>query len=139
MVFFFDTNILFYAVDSRFPDKQATALALYTKTTTEGSFTTSTQVLAEFYNATTKGAQPLLQRHEARIQVTSLARQRVIATTASMVVGATALAERYQLQWWDAMVLQAALSAGADCLYSEDMQHGQRFDTLTVVNPFLTA
>ena len=139
MVFFFDTNILFYAVDSRFPDKQTTALALYTKTTTEGSFTTSTQVLAEFYNATTKGAQPLLQRHEARIQVTSLARQRVIATTASMVVGATALAERYQLQWWDAMVLQAALSAGADCLYSEDMQHGLRFDTLTVVNPFLTA
>ena len=138
MVLFFDTNILFYAVDGRFPEKQAIALSLYTQATTQGSFATSAQVLSEFYNATTKGIAPLLQCSQARIQVASLARQRVVATTASMVAQATALAERHQLQWWDAMVLQAALSVGATCLYSEDFQHGQRFDTLTTVNPFTT-
>lgn len=137
MISFFDTNILVYAVDRRDPHKQSAALALYTQALIEGSFAISTQVLAEFYNATIKGQQPLLQRHEARVQVTSLARQRVIPMTASMVLAATAHVERHRLQWWDAMVLEAALSIGASTLYSEDFQHHQRFGTLTVINPFV--
>lgn len=47
------------------------------------------------------------------------------------------LAIRYQLSNWDALIA-AALLAGCDTLYSEDMQHGQVFEgRLTVVNPFL--
>lgn len=137
MIGFFDTNILVYSVDGREPQKQKTALTLYAQAVMDGSFAISTQVLAEFYNATVKGPKPLLQRDEARIQVQTLARQRVAPTTAAMVVAATGHVERYQLQWWDAMVLEAALSVGASTLYSEDFQHGQRFGGVTVVNPFL--
>ena len=137
MIGFFDTNILVYSVDGREPQKQKTALTLYAQAVMDGSFAISTQVLAEFYNATVKGQKPLLQRDEARIQVQTLARQRVAPTTAAMVVAATGHVERYQLQWWDAMVLEAALSVGASTLYSEDFQHGQRFGGVTVVNPFL--
>nr|WP_315227387.1 PIN domain-containing protein [uncultured Albidiferax sp.] len=137
MICFFDTNILVYSVDGREPQKQKAALTLYAHTVVDGSFAISTQVLAEFYNATVKGKKPLLQRDEARLQVQTLARQRVVPTTAAMVGAATGHAERYQLQWWDAMVLEAALSVGASTLYSEDFQHGQRFGGVTVVNPFL--
>jgi predicted nucleic acid-binding protein len=137
MICFFDTNILIYAVDGRFPDKQKMSVALYAQSVKERSFVISTQVLVEFYNATTKSKQPLLMPYEAQAQITALARQWVISTTASMVVAATAYAERYEMHWFDAVMVQAALSASATTLYSEDMQHGQRFDSLTIVNPFL--
>lgn len=137
MACFFDTNVLVYAIDSRFSKKQISAIALYAQAVKDRSFVISTQVLIEFFNATTKGKQPLLQRHEAQSQVTALARQRVVTTTPNMVVSAMGYAERYQIQWFDALMVGAALSAGATTLYSEDMQHGQRFGELTVVNPFL--
>lgn len=48
------------------------------------------------------------------------------------------LAERYKLQWWDALIVATALRAGADRLITEDLQHGQVIEErLTVVNPFL--
>lgn len=137
MVCFFDTNVLIYAIDARFPDKQKAAVSLYAKAVTDRSFVISTQVLIEFYNATTKGKLPLLLPQEAQTQVVVLARQRVMPTTASMVVAATAYTQTYRMQWFDALMVQAALSASATTLYSEDMQHGQRFDGLTIVNPFL--
>ena len=137
MTCFFDTHVLVYAVDGRFAGKQKSAIALYAQAVKDRSFVISTQVLVEFFNATTKGKQPLLQRHEAQSQVSALARQRVVPTTASMVVSAMGYAERYQMQWFDALMVDAALSAGATTLYSEDMQHGKRFGELTVMNPFL--
>ena len=137
MVCFFDTNVLIYAIDGRFPDKQKSAVSLYAQAVRDRSFVINTQVLIEFYNATTKGKQPMLMPHEAQAQVTALARQWVIPTTASMVVSATTYSQRYEMHWFDALMVQAALSASATTLYSEDMQHGQRFDSLTIVNPFL--
>ncbi len=53
---------------------------------------------------------------------------------------AAAVAIRYQLSHWDALIVASALVAGCDTLYSEDLQSGQVFDEqLTVVNPFLDA
>ncbi|MHB9100695.1 MAG: PIN domain-containing protein [Sulfuricella sp.] len=50
------------------------------------------------------------------------------------------LAIRYQLSNWDALIAAAAMLAGCDTLYSEDMQNGQVFESqLTVVNPFLSS
>jgi len=41
-----------------------------------------------------------------------------------------------QLSFWDALIVQAAIEGHASTLYSEDMQHGQMFNSLRVVNPF---
>lgn len=82
-------------------------------------------------NAKVKGKKLLLQRDEARIQVQDLAHHRLHGGSRLGHV------ERYQLQGWDAMVLEAALSKGTNTLCSEDFQHGQRFGGVTVVNRFL--
>ena len=51
---------------------------------------------------------------------------------------ALALAERYRLHIYDAMIVAAALEAGCDTLYSEDMQHGQMIEgRLRIANPFV--
>ena len=48
-----------------------------------------------------------------------------------------ALAQRHQMNLYDAMVAAAALEAGCSTLWSEDLQHGQKLDrTLTIRNPF---
>jgi predicted nucleic acid-binding protein len=48
-----------------------------------------------------------------------------------------ALQSRYRMSWYDALIVCAAQQAGCNTLYSEDLQHGQRFGSLRVVNPFL--
>lgn len=48
------------------------------------------------------------------------------------------IAERYGFSIYDSMIVAAALQAGCDILYSEDMQHGQSIDgLLTIINPYL--
>jgi len=64
--------------------------------------------------------------------------EEVLSLEEPTVDQAAALAIRYQLSHWDALIVASALLAGCDTLYSEDLQHGQVFeDRLTVVNPFL--
>ena len=51
-----------------------------------------------------------------------------------------ALAERYRLSTYDAMVAASALLSGCDTLWSEDLQHGMTVnDRLRIVNPFRRA
>ena len=51
-----------------------------------------------------------------------------------------ALAERYGLSTYDAMIAASALQAGCDTLLSEDMQDGMLLDEgLRIVNPFRDA
>jgi predicted nucleic acid-binding protein len=51
-----------------------------------------------------------------------------------------ALSERYGLSIYDAMIAAAALQAGCDTLWSEDMQHGMALaEGLRIVNPFRAA
>jgi len=42
----------------------------------------------------------------------------------------------YGLSFWDAAILRAAIQSGAGTLYTEDFQHGRRFDGVEIVNPF---
>jgi predicted nucleic acid-binding protein len=45
--------------------------------------------------------------------------------------------DRYGFHFYDSLIVAAALEAGCSRLFSEDLQHGQRIDGLTVENPFL--
>ncbi|MEX2229416.1 MAG: hypothetical protein WEB13_07230 [Dehalococcoidia bacterium] len=50
------------------------------------------------------------------------------------ILEALELEARYQLSFWDALVVQAAQVAGAEILYSEDLSDGQRYGTVRVKN-----
>lgn len=60
----------------------------------------------------------------------------MVGADAALVAAAIERSISQQFSIWDAMVLEAAIRAGAQLLYTEDLSHGQRFDGLTVVNPF---
>ncbi|MDZ4100659.1 MAG: PIN domain-containing protein [Hydrogenophaga sp.] len=137
MICFFDTNVLVYCMDAGDPDRQARAIERFARACEQDTVVLSAQVLQEFYAVTTRKLQPPLSPAAAQAQVERLASFEVVGSSATSVLEATRLAVRHQLQWWDALILEAALRAQADVLVSEDVQHGQRFGKLTVENPFL--
>lgn len=137
MICFFDTNVLVYCMDAGDPDRQARAIERFARACEQDTVVLSAQVLQEFYAVTTRKLRPALSPGAAQAQIERLASFEVVGSSATSVLEATKLAERHQLQWWDALILEAALRAQADVLVSEDGQHGQRFGKLTVENPFL--
>lgn len=137
MICFFDTNILVYTVDASDPPRREAAIACLAKAVRDDTIALSTQVLQEFYNITTRKLKPPLSRREAAQQIAHLSAFDIVGATSSSILAATELADKHQMDWRDALILEAALRANADVLYSEDGQHGQRFGTLTVTNPFV--
>jgi predicted nucleic acid-binding protein len=60
----------------------------------------------------------------------------VFVNTAQSILQALEIAERYQISFWDALIVQAAEGFAAEILYTEDLSHGQTYGGVRVVNPF---
>lgn len=128
---FFDTNVLLYLLSSDVK-KAERAESLIAQ---GGQI--SVQVLNEF---TAVGIRKLgLSWAEVRETLDVV---RAIFTVNAITIEthdrALAVAERYGFNFYDALIVAAALLAGCSKLYSEDMQAGQKIDgKLRIVNPFL--
>ena len=131
---FVDTNVIVYAHDRMGHAKRDRARALLENLALDGSLTVSTQVLQETYNALIRKA--LVEPAKALSAVEKLAGARVVGSNADFVLDAIRLSQRFQLSVWDALIVQAALAARCTRLFTEDMQAGQRFGDLEIVNPF---
>jgi predicted nucleic acid-binding protein len=131
---FFDTNILVYTQDPGEPVKQALARALVHDALASGLFTISTQVMQEFYAVTTR--RQLLSAAQAEALLRVWGESPVVLGSPELVLRAVAMQQSRQMSVWDALIVQAALDGGCARLYSEDLQHGARFGTLVVTNPF---
>jgi predicted nucleic acid-binding protein len=134
---FIDTNILTYAYDLRNEGKRKLAIAIIEKLWREGTGVVSTQVLQEFYRVATQKMNPAMSHEEARAIIWGYGEWCSVETDAQLLVSASLLHERHNVQWWDAIVLAGAMRSGAKTLLSEDMQHGQQFGLVTVRNPFV--
>ncbi len=130
---FVDTNIVVYALGGQDPAKQLVAQRLLAERGAARP-SLSTQVLAETFSVLTRKLR--WQADDALAAVALLKQLRVVALTPETQLEALQLAVAHRLSGWDAMVVQAALQAGCDVLFSEDLQPGRRFGTLEVVNPF---
>lgn len=137
MSVFFDTNVLVYCTDTTAPEKLLRARDLVAQSTADGEAVLSTQVLIELFHTLTRKQK--MPPGTAHALAAAYAAWPVVDSDVTLVEGAMQRSIRNGLSIWDAMVIEAALRAGAQTLYSEDLTHGQRFDSLTVVNPFLSA
>ena len=134
---FLDTNILLYAALGRAHAGHRLERAREIVLTED--YCTSGQVLAEFYhNAIRKGPKPI-SPERAREWVRILALKPCQAITPEVVLAGIDHARRYQLSYWDGAIIAAAERLGAKTVYSEDLNHGQTYGSVRVVNPFLPA
>lgn len=134
---FLDTNVLVYAVDtdSAMQTKRDRARQLIR----DDRFGTSAQVIQEFYvTVTRKLAEPLMPRIAAR-WVDRLTRMPFVPTDAILLKSAIVRAQAWQISYWDAAVVSAAEALGAKTLFTEDLNDGQLYGTVRVVNPFNTS
>ena len=134
MAVFLDTNILVYAEDADSAGKQAIAAALVAEGYLKGEAVISTQVMMEYYNVAVRKLK--LEPAFAAQRLRLFAKFRTVSTTPQLVLAATDLHRLHSLSFWDAMILQAAITSGCDTLYSEDFNAGQIVSGVKIVNPF---
>jgi predicted nucleic acid-binding protein len=135
--YFVDTNILMYAHDSAAGVKHERAKALVEELWQDRSGTVSTQVLQELcVNLRRRAGRPLDWKATRGIVADYLA-WRVVVNTGDSILEALDLQEKYRISFWDALIVGAALSSGADVLYSEDLSDGQSFGSVRVMNPLV--
>lgn len=135
MKVFFDTNVLVYLFDAGARAKQRRARELLARHTRSGETLLSTQVLQEFYVAVTRKLATPLPPDAAFDALRELSVLPTVRVDTPLILSAVQLSRGRQLSFWDALILRAAIEGGASRLYSEDLQHGQVFETLTVENP----
>ena len=134
---FLDTNILLYAALGR--DHAGHRWERAREIALSEDYCTSGQVLAEFYNVSTRKGAPPLSPQKAREWVRVVAMKPCQPVTPDVVLAGIDHAHRYQLSYWDGAIIAAAEKIGARILYSEDLNHGQTYGSVRVENPFLPA
>ena len=133
---FVDTNILVYAHDLSAGQKHSRAQELIRDLWQSGEGCLSIQVLQEFYvTVTHKVAKPLPAGAAAQI-IADLSVWEVHCPGVQDLLDAIRLQDRYQISFWDAMILASALQLGCQVLWSEDLNPGQVYDQMQVQSPF---
>ncbi len=132
---FLDSNILLYAAskDPEDSEKSGRAARLIADT----NFGVSMQVAQEFYHNARLKARLAITSAQAETIIGLLLVRPLVMTDADLFSHARRLCERYRLRYWDAAIVAAAVRLQAPVLYSEDLSHGQDYDGVRVVNPFL--
>ena len=133
--YFLDTNILIYAALGKGLRERKRKIAH--DLMVGAKFGVSTQVIQEFYaNAIRKGPLPLTP--EVAIKwVSELERQECVTVDKTLIRIAIQLSWRYRINYWDGAILAAAERLGAEIVYTEDLNHGQSYGPVRVINPFL--
>jgi predicted nucleic acid-binding protein len=133
---FVDTNVFLYAVDQADLKKQQAARAWREQLWRNRLGRISFQVLQEFY---VKIIQKWPEhRDEARAEVKDLLAWHPVTVDFPILERSWKLQDRYQLSFWDALIVAAAKSVGCRYLLTEDLQTSQDLDGIIVISPFLT-
>src|SRR6266478_396651 len=135
---FLDTNVFVYALSKSDPSKQVIASRLVEEAIESGKGTISFQVVQEFFNVALRRFTPPMTLAEAE-QYLSVTFRPLLAVHSSPSLYGEALQffGKHSISWYDALIVAAAIEGQCGILYSEDFQHGQRFNSLRVQNPFL--
>lgn len=138
--FFLDTNVFVSRFDLAAPAKARRAEELIERGLAGGTGTISFQVIQEFCNVMTRKIERPLSSPELAEYVGRVFRPMVtVESSLFLELAGLELRQRYRVAWYDALIIAAAVQAGCRTLFTEDLQHGQRFDGVLVQNPFLPA
>jgi predicted nucleic acid-binding protein len=136
---FLDTNILVYAIDcapAEVSRRNRARELLHEHLETETGVI-SIQVLQEFYVASTKKIKVPLSSAEALEFIRFVSALDLVTPSLDILTAAVRLHQKHGFSFWDAMIIQSAVVARCNFLYSEDLQHGFQLDSLRIQNPFL--
>jgi predicted nucleic acid-binding protein len=136
-----DTNILVYRCDPRDPAKRRAATAVLRQGQASGELRISHQSLLEFVSVVTRsraGSSPLMVPQDAARQAEYyLAQFPVLYPNEHQFRLALRGMATYRLSWFDAHLWAYAEHYDLSEILSEDFQHGRRYGSVTIRNPFV--
>lgn len=137
--FFLDTNIFVYSFDATASKKAHRAKQLIRQAIETRSGIVSHQVVQEFFNvALRRFARPMTPSDAEQYLSTTFRPLLAVHSSQSLYGETLRLAAKFRLPWCDALIVASAMEGQCEVLYSEDFQHGQRFGSLQLRNPFLS-
>lgn len=131
---FLDSNVLVYAAYPKQDEQWKRDIAF--NLIANEDYAISTQVMLEFFNATTRKRKPGLTLDVARDWLVDIGSTAVVGADEALVLEAVEMSNRYRIVFWDGMIIAAAHRAGASTLYTEDLNHGQKYGAVQAINPF---
>ncbi|HXI73299.1 MAG TPA: PIN domain-containing protein [Verrucomicrobiae bacterium] len=131
---FVDSNVLLYAVSTNPSEVEKRRVAR--EILAAGQFGFSTQVAQEFFVNATRKLKPPLSSDDALKFLQKLSPAQIVDLDFVLFQEAVKIHGRFQISYWDAAIVAAAKRLGSTILYSEDLNDGQNFDGVQVVNPF---
>jgi predicted nucleic acid-binding protein len=132
--FFIDTNFLVCAASNAAADQAKRHVARGLLARLDIGF--SAQVLQEFYAAAVAKQRLQMTHDEAFAVLQSLAAFPVWPISRELVLDAIDAKLRFGISYWDAAIVTVAKQMSCSTVYSEDLNAGQVYDGVTVVNPF---
>jgi predicted nucleic acid-binding protein len=132
---FVDTNIFVYANDAEAGARHTASVDLLADIWSRSAGALSTQVLVEFCAAASRKLR--MTSEEVADAIRPLSAWMIHRPGHAEILSAIHLQRRHLLSWWDAMVVNSAIQTEASILWTEDLNHGQRFGDLTIQNPFV--
>jgi predicted nucleic acid-binding protein len=126
--------MLLYMYSSADAGKQLRARELYREYSAVGRVVLGTQVVQEFFVAALRKL--ALPRQFVREITTALLDSNLIIVESLQIRTAMDLEERQRISFGDALIIAAAQSAGAEVLFTEDLNDGQRYGSVAAQNPF---
>ena len=133
---FVDTNVFVYRHDNSEPSKQSRAEQWIGLLARRRMGRLSYQVLQELYATLTRHGRATFDPLTAREIVGALSTWQPVGVDLATLERAWRLEDRYSVSWWDALIVAAAQMSECRVLLTEDLQNGQQFDAVQVVNPF---
>ena len=131
---FVDSNILVYAADDAMPMARKTRIAR--ELLRQRGLHLSVQVLNEFTVNARHRTKLNLSPERERQWLRAWLHFPVVPLSVDTFLAARLIHARYQLSHWDSLIVASAQETKCSILYSEDLNHGQDFDGLELVNPF---
>lgn len=132
---FLDTNVFLYAGSSHPQDKKKKDISI--ELIKPLDFCISAQVIQEFIvNALNKKALGFTEKNILH-SLKYFSHVPIQAITYEVILSACELRSRYKISHWDATILAAAKELGCTTIYTEDLNHGQHYANMQVLNPFI--
>jgi predicted nucleic acid-binding protein len=132
---FLDANVLVYAYDTRYPEKQRIAQNFVRKAIA-GEFISSVQALTEFAAILLHKFSPAMTAANLASALDVLSPIRLVSPDSGMVRRAVEARGQYGIHFYDGMIIAAAERGGSAKILSEDFNTGQEYFGIRIVNPF---
>lgn len=131
---FVDTNILVYAAEEKTPKDRKTIIAR--ELLLQPGLHLSVQVLNEFVAAARHPDKLNLTREQEKHWLEVFLLRPISALTDDTFIKALEIHVRYGISHWDSLIMASAVGSSCEILYTEDLNHGQKYDGVKVINPF---